>query len=98
MKYHYYTPLANQTKIEKKANRFLFSFALTPGELLGVRFPGCDGGGVSFAAVRGAPINLGTLFSTLTFKQTKSPRGVLPSNRLIGMCRWKGSHAFSRLV
>lgn len=43
MKYHYYTPLANQTKIEKKANRFLFSFALTPGELLGVRFPGCDG-------------------------------------------------------
>ena len=29
MKYHYYTPLANQTKIENKANRFLFSFAFS---------------------------------------------------------------------
>ena len=97
MKYHYYTPLANQTKIEKKANRFLFSFALTPGELLGVRFPGCDGGGVSFAAVRRAPIYLGTLFSTLTFNQTKSHRGYFLVIGWWGCAAGWGRTSFSRL-
>lgn len=73
MKYHI-IPLENRIKIEKKANRFLSSALYF--QAYGIRFPGCNGGGVpkvSFEAVREAPINLGALFSTLTFNQTKGP-------------------------
>ena len=33
-----------------------------------------------------------TMFETLKFKKNKWSRGVFPRKRLLGMCRWMGSH------
>ena len=63
-----------------------------------LRFIKSDFAGFLYSAVLFSRSNKAAIFLSITYSvgsvnlAAKVPRGVLPSKRLLGMCRWMGSH------